>query len=312
MRKHSWNVIQKKKTFGAALILLSGLLVLALTGCSNSKDGSSSKNDSIVVATKGFAESDILANALKLLVDQDTDLKTSIKTLDNNLLWAAIDNGEVDTYVEYTGTALLNILKEQPIYDPQQAYESVVKLLKDRNKIDVLDPIGFNDTYAFVIRKETADKLGITNVSQLSEKSGELVFGTNAEFLKREDTWPLVEKVYNPKFKEQKTIQEAGLAYQAIGQGLIDVMVAYSTDSKIADKDLIALEDDKHVFVPYYAVPVVRESTLADHPELKDVLNKLKGSITDAEMQQLNGEVELKQRPALDVAKEWLTSKGLL
>lgn len=290
------------------IVGLSLVLVLAMTGCGKT----ASSSETITVATKGFAESDILANAIALLIENDTKLKTKITTLDNNLLWEAIQAGKVDTYVEYTGTALLNILKEKPEYDPQKAYDIVKEKLKEKNQIEVLEQIGFNDTYALVLRKEIAEKLNIKTTSELAAQAGDIVFGTSQEFLKREDTWPLVEKVYNPKFKEIKTIQNNALAYKAIEQGLIDVTDVYTTDSKIPISNFVVLEDDKHVFVPYFAIPVIREETLKQHPELKDVINKLAGKIDDAEMQKLNGEVEQKQRPAVDVAKEWLKNEGLI
>ncbi|GIO59965.1 MULTISPECIES: ABC transporter substrate-binding protein [Paenibacillus] len=297
---------------GMAAVMLALVMMLAVAGCGKSEGASSQGADTITIATKGFAESDILANAIKLLIEDNTKLKTKVTTLDNNLLWKAIDTGEVDTYVEYTGTALLNILKEKPVYDPQQAYEIVKKELKEKHRIDVLDQIGFNDTYALVLRKEAAEKWNIKTTSEMAEHAGVLVFGTSQEFLKREDTWPLVENVYNPKFKEIKTIQNNSLGYQAIEQGIIDVTAVYTTDSKIPTANFIVLDDDKHVFVPYFAIPVVREETLSKHPELKDIINKLSSTIDDAEMQKLNGEVEQKKRPALDVAKEWLQSEGLL
>lgn len=287
---------------------LSLVLVLAMTGCGKS----ASSSDTITVATKGFAESDILANAIALLIENDTKLSTKITTLDNNLLWEAIKAGDVDTYVEYTGTALLNILKEKPEYDPQKAYEIVKEKLKEKNQVEVLEQIGFNDTYALVLRKEIAEKLNIKTTSELAANAGELIFGTSQEFLKREDTWPLVQKVYDPKFKEIKTIQNNALGYKAIEQGLIDVTDVYTTDSKIPISNFIVLEDDKHVFVPYFAIPVIREETLKKHPELKDIINKLAGKIDDVEMQKLNGEVEQKQRPAIDVAREWLKNEGLI
>lgn len=279
-----------------------------MTGCGKS----ASSSDTITVATKGFAESDILANAIALLIENDTKLSTKITTLDNNLLWEAIKAGDVDTYVEYTGTALLNILKEKPEYDPQKAYEIVKEKLKEKNQVEVLEQIGFNDTYALVLRKEIAEKLNIKTTSELAANAGELIFGTSQEFLKREDTWPLVQKVYDPKFKEIKTIQNNALGYKAIEQGLIDVTDVYTTDSKIPISNFIVLEDDKHVFVPYFAIPVIREETLKKHPELKDIINKLAGKIDDVEMQKLNGEVEQKQRPAIDVAREWLKNEGLI
>ncbi|KQX48931.1 MULTISPECIES: glycine betaine ABC transporter substrate-binding protein [unclassified Paenibacillus] len=296
--------LQKTATIGLAIALTA-----ALTGCSKS---ASSSSDTIKIATKGFAESDILANAFKLLIENDTKLKTDITKLDNSLLWSAVKENKVDTYVEYTGTALINILKAEAEFDPQKAFDKVKKDLKEKNQITVLDPIGFNNTYAFGLRKEQAEKFGIKTTSQLAAKSGELIFGASEEFINRPDAWPPILKTYNPKFKEIKTIQNPGLAYQAIDQKLIDSMILFTTDSQITVKPIVVLEDDKHVFLPYYAVPLVRDAVLKDHPELKTVLNKLAGKITDAEMQKLNSEVELKQRPALDVAKEWLLSKDLI
>jgi osmoprotectant transport system substrate-binding protein len=298
----------KHKTIFARLSLLSLVLLLALTGCSTSKGAS----DTVVVATKGFAESDILANAISLLIQNDTKLKTKIVTMDNNLLWQGIQGGEVDTYVEYTGTALLNMLKEKPEYDPQKVYDIVKEKMKEQYQIEVLDQIGFNDTYALTLRKEIAEKYNIKTTSELAEHAGEAVFGTSQDFIKREDTWPLLEKAYNLQFKEIKTIQNNSMAYQAIQQGLIDVSTVYTTDSKILTGNFIVLEDDKNVFVPYFAIPLIREETLEKHPELRDVINKLAGTIDDSKMQNLNSEVESKKRPALDVAKEWLKSEGLL
>lgn len=294
--------------------LIIGLLIVfavSLAGCGKTGAGSG-KSDTINIATKGFAESDILANALKLLIENDTKLKTNISTLDNNLLWEAFKSGKVDTYVEYTGTALINILKEPPEYDAKKSYDKVAKLLEEKNQVTVLDPIGFNDTYAFALHKDVAQKYGIKTTSQLAEKSPELIFGASEEFLNRPDAWPVILKTYNPKFKEIKSIQDHGLAYQALEQKAIDSFILYTTDSKITVSPLVVLEDDKHVFLPYDAIPVVRDATLKDHPELKTVLNKLSGKINDKEIQKLNGEVEIKKRPALDVAKEWLIAQGLI
>ena len=297
-------------------ILLSMFLVLTLllsiTGCGKGKTSSSAKTDSIVIATKGFAESDILANMLKILVENDTNLKVEIKTLDNKLLWDGVKRGEVDAYVEYTSTALLNILKLDPIRDPNKVYKTVSKGLDEKYKIKTLDPIGFNSSYGMALRKETARKLGITNISNLSDKSKQLVFGASQEYMNRPDSWPILEKAYNFKFKEIKTIQQKSLQYKAVEQELIDSMIVYTTDSKILSSNLVVLNDDKHVFLPYYAVPLVRENTLKQHPKLKDALNKLAGKITDKEIKRLNSEVDLKQKLASDVAKEWLQGEGLI
>ena len=301
------------------ILFLSMIVVtLLLAGCGQGQEKASGSSeakketDTIVIATKGFAESDILANAIKLLIEKETDLKTELKSLDNKLLWDAISSGDVDTYVEYTGTALLNILKRDPIFDADEAYNEVAKGLKEEHQLAILDPIGFNNTYGLAVKKDIAEKNNLKSISDLSKVSDQLVLGASQEYINRPDSWPMIEKTYNLKYKEIKTIQEPALQYQAVEQGLIDSMVVYSTDSKIASSGLKVLKDDKNVFLPYYAAPIVREETLEKHPELEEVLNQLAGKVSDEEMQKLNGEVELEQRPALDVAEEWLEEQGLL
>lgn len=308
--KHAGNISRNwlQKTLIVSLLIA---LTIVMSGCGKTAAGSG-KSDTIHIATKGFAESDILANAIKLLIENDTKLKTTIQKLDNALLWGAIQENKIDTYVEYTGTALINILKEQPEFDSKKSYEKVKKLLKEKNQITVLDPIGFNNTYAFALHKEVADKYKITKTSQLAEKSGEINFGASQEFLNRPDAWPPIVAAYNPKFKEIKNIQDKGIAYKALEQKIIDSFILYSTDAQISVSPLVVLEDDKHVFLPYDAIPIIRDGALKEHPEIKDAINKLSGKLNDSEILKLNAEVELKQRPALDVAKEWLIAKGLI
>jgi len=232
--------------------------------------------------------------------------------MDNKLRWEGIGLGDVSACVEYTGTTLLNILKQEPEFDPEAAYEKTVRLLKENNHLIALDPIGFNNTYVFTVRKEVADQYGLKTATQLAEHSGELVFGSSQEFLNRPDAWPYVEEIYQPKFKEIKTIQEVSLQYKAAEQKLIDVFLPYSTDSKLLNDQLVTLEDDKHVFLPYDAFPIVREETLNEYPELEKTLNALADKIDEAVIQRLNLEVEQNRRPPLDVAKEWLKSEGFI
>lgn len=305
--KMKWS---KLKIVVSVFIVFS--LILITAGCGKSSNSSSGKTDQIVIATKGFAESDILANMIKLLIENNTKLTTKIEKLDNNLLWNAVKTGKVDTYVEYTGTALINILKQKPIYDANKSYKTVSRQLEDKFKLKALNPIGFNDTYALILKKDKAKKLGITDISQLAKKSGQLTLGASEEYLKRPDSWPILKKTYNLNFKEIKSIQDKSLQYKAAQQNIIDSMIAYSTDSQIPSSGMVVIKDNKHVFLPYHAFPLIRDSVLKKHPELKGIINKLSGKISDSEMQKLNGEVELKKRPALDVAKEWLKDNGLI
>ncbi|NUU59060.1 glycine/betaine ABC transporter substrate-binding protein [Paenibacillus sp. JW14] len=297
----------RKKSRSLVMLGLSLTLALAVTGCGKSEG---SGTDTITIASKGFGESDILANAISQLIEHDTKLNTKIVSL--GPVWEALEKGEIDTYIEYTGTALIKILKEKPENDPQKVYDIVKEKFKEKHQVEVLDQLGFNNTYGFVMRKEFAEKQNIKSISDLAAHSKDLVFGTSQDFLMSEDTWPVIQKVYNPQFKEIKNIPNRVLAYKAIEQNLIDVTNAYTTDSQIPLSNFVVLKDDKQVFVPYYAIPLIRGEVVEKHPELREIINKLAGRLDDDKMQRLNGEVDVKQRTPKDVAKEWLESEGLL
>ncbi len=304
------------KLWKSLLTVGVSLLLLVVTACGNSSSKISGSSDSdggtITISSKGFTEQEILANMLKLLVENDTDLEVNYKTnLSDNVLWEAFKKGEVDAYVEYTGTALLQYLKQEPIYDAQKVYNEVAKQYKDKYQWTWLEPIGFNDTYAVAIRNEDAEKYGISTTSELAEQSDNFVFGSAQEFLNRPDGYPAIEKTYNMKFKNVESFG-AQLDYQALSQKQVDSIIVYSTDGRIPENDIKVLEDDKHLFLPYDAVPIVKDEVLEKHPELKDVLNKLADKISDDQMQQLNYEVDIKKAKAADVAKKFLTEQGLL
>ncbi len=263
-------------------------------------------------SSKGFTEQEVLANMLKLLVENDTDLKVNLKTnLSDNVLWEAVKTGEIDAYVEYTGTALLQYLKKDPLYDSQEVYDVVAKEFKDYYKWTWLDPIGFNDTYAVAIRNEDAEKYGISTTSQLAEQSDKFVFGSAQEFLNRPDGYPAIEETYKMNFKAVESFG-AQLDYQALSQKQVDSIIVYTTDGRIPENDIKVLEDDKNLFLPYDAVPLVKDKVLEKYPELKNVLNKLAGKISNDQMQQLNYEVDIEKAKAEEVAKQFLTEQGLL
>ncbi|WP_245575854.1 glycine betaine ABC transporter substrate-binding protein [Alicyclobacillus contaminans] len=293
---------------GLSTVVLAVGLTAGLTACGPGV----SDADTIVVGGKNFTEQDIMANMLTDLIQKDTKLHVKTKTwLDSNVVWNAMKNGSIDVYVEYTGTGLANILKEKPMTDPQKVYDEVKKQFEQQYHVTWLEPIGFNNTYAMAMRAGEAKRLGISTVSQLAAKSDQLTLGTEQDFITRADGLPAMNKLYNTHFKAVKSM-EIGLKYSALTNGKVDVIDAFSTDGNIPANHLVLLKDDKHLFPPYYAVPIVRDSVLKAHPELKDVLNKLAGKITDAEMQKLNEEVDLQHKKAADVAEEWLKQNGLL
>jgi osmoprotectant transport system permease protein len=205
----------------------------------------------------------------------------------------------------------VNILNQSPQSDPDKVYDYVKKEFKEKFGIDMLKPLGFNNTYALAVRQDSAEQYNLNTISDLAKVSEGMIMGPTIEFPNREDGLIGLSKTYNLKFKDVKAI-DGGLRYTALDNHKSDVIDAFSTDGLIEEFGLKVLEDDKNFFPPYYAVPIVKEETLKEHPELKEVLNSLAGVLTDDKMRKLNYKVDsLKESPA-KVAKEFLKEEGLI
>ncbi|XJZ25674.1 glycine betaine ABC transporter substrate-binding protein [Bacillota bacterium Lsc_1132] len=269
--------------------------------------------DKIVIGTKNFSEQLILGNMLADLIENKTDLQVDRKLNlgGTQVAFGAIKSGDIDMYVEYTGTGLVDIMKKQAVNNPQQVYNIVKKEFKSKYGIDLLQPLGFNNTYALAVRQETASKYGLKTISDLAKVSNQMIIGPTIEFPNRNDGLPGLTKAYNMNFKAVKAV-DGGLRYTALKNYKSDVIDAFSTDGLLEAFHLKVLEDDKHFFPPYYAVPIIKESTLKEHPELKKVINSLAGKLSDEKMRDLNYKVDsLKQSPD-KVAKEFLQKEGLI
>lgn len=269
--------------------------------------------DKIVIGSKNFSEQLILGNMLADLIENKTDLEVERKLNlgGSQVAFSALNNGDIDVYVEYTGTGLVNILNQKPLSDPDKVYNIVQKEFNKKYGIELLKPLGFNNTYALAVRQDTAEQYQLETISDLAKVSGELIMGPTIEFPNREDGLIGLEKAYNMGFKEVKAV-DGGLRYTALDNHKSDVIDAFSTDGLLEEFGLKVLKDDKNFFPPYYAVPIIKEETLKEHPELKDALNSLAGKLTDEKMRKLNYKVDsLKESPA-KVAKEFLVEEGLL
>ncbi len=272
----------------------------------------------VVIGSKNFTESKILCEMLALLVDDRTERSVGTKTWMPTLVcFNALDANDLDAYPEYTGTGLVTILKEPALTDPNAVYRKVSQAFAETYDLVWLDPLGFNNTYTITMRAEQAKELGIETVSDLAEhlRSGaepELRAGFNAEFLQREDGYPGVKEAYGLAFPSEPKLLESGVMYKACADKDVDVICGFATDGRIPAFDLITLADDKRFFPPYYAAPLVRQTTLDRYPELREVLNLLAGRISDDEMRQMNYEVDENGREAVDVAREFLVREGLL
>lgn len=271
------------------------------------------KGETIVVGSKNYTEQLILGNIVADLLEEHTDLNIERKLNlgGSSVITSAIDSGEIDLYVDYTGVLLLNILKEKSIKDKDEAYIKTKSEMEKKYDITLLEPLGFNNTYTIAMKKETAEKYGLNSISDLTKVSGELVFSPTMEFENRDDGLLGLNKVYGLKFKDIKAM-DGGLRYSALEKGECDAIDSFSTEGLLKAFDLKVLEDDKEFFPPYNAVPVIRMDTLEKYPEVGDVLDMLTGKLTEDVMIELNYKVDkLSMAPEL-VAKEFLISEGLI
>ncbi|WP_045523924.1 ABC transporter permease/substrate-binding protein [Neobacillus niacini] len=269
--------------------------------------------DKIVIGSKNFSEQLILGHMLADLVESKTDIEVDRKMNlgGSQVAFSAIKNGDIDVYVEYTGTGLVNILNQSPQSDSDKVYDHVKKEFHEKFGIEMLKPLGFNNTYALAVRQDTAQQYNLDTISDLAKVSDGMIMGPTIEFPNREDGLIGLSKTYNLNFKEVKAV-DGGLRYTALDNHKSDVIDAFSTDGLIEEFGLKVLEDDKNFFPPYYAVPIVKEETLKEHPELEEALNALAGKLTDDKMRKLNYKVDsLKESPA-KVAKEFLQEEGLI
>ncbi|HHV72736.1 MAG TPA: osmoprotectant ABC transporter substrate-binding protein [Clostridia bacterium] len=300
----------QRKGFKYILLMVFLGLTLVLAGC-----GGGSKGDKIVIGTQTYTEPTIIGNMLKILIEENTDLNVEMKTNlgASSVTQAAIEAGEIDIYGGYTGTALTGPLGvTEKMTDPQEVYDYVKSEFEKRWNITWLEPYGFQNTYALAMRRDLAEELGVKKVSDLKGKAENLTLGTDTTFLERQgDGYAAFSRHYGFDFKE-KYPMEISLVYKAAKERDVDVVVAYSTDARIALYDLVILEDDKQFFPPYHMATVIRQEVLDNHPGLKEVLNKLGGQISEEEMQQLNLEVDEKGRDHEEVAREFLAKKGLI
>jgi osmoprotectant transport system permease protein len=291
-------------SFASILLIIAGAFTIYSKATAEEK---------IVIGSKNFNEQLILGNMYADLIENKTDIQVERKLNlgGSQVAFSALKTGDIDMYVEYTGTGLVNILNQPPQSDPDAVYDLVKKEFKQKYGFDLLKPIGFNNTYALAVRQDTAEEYGLKTISDLAKVSTNLTMGPTIEFSTREDGLVGLSKDYNLKFKDVKAI-DGGLRYTALDNHKSDVIDAFSTDGLLEEFHLKVLKDDKNFFPPYYAVPMLKEETLKEHPELKKVINALAGKLTDEKMRELNYKVDsLKQSPA-KVAKEFLETEGLL
>src|ERR1700730_305078 len=273
----------------------------------------SSQKAQIVIGSKFFTEQVVLAELLAQHIEARTGIHVKRKTnLGGTLLvHKAMQAGQVDLYVEYTGTALYAVLNETPAGDSTAVYQRVKQLYAQRFNFAVTEPLGFENTFAMVIRGDDAQRLHLQRTSDILPLARKWRVGVGFEFLERSDGFRGWSERYNLHFAQQPSVMDLGLIYRALQDHQVDIVAGNSTDGVIDSLHLVVLEDDRHYFPPYDAVPIIRQGTLEKFPQLRAILSELGGKVTAAEMRHLNYLVDAEQRDVAAVVREFRQSRGL-
>jgi len=263
----------------------------------------------VVVGSKDFTESRILSEMVAQTIEARTDIKVEQATeLSGDLCHRELVAGQIDMYVEYTGTAFTAILKHQPISDPRAVYDQVKRDYESLFKLDWLEPLGFNNTFAILVRGEDARRLKLQTISDAARYAAQWRAGFGQDFMSRKDGYPGFAQIYGLKFAEPPREMDLSLSYQALANKQVDLIAGNSTDGLIDKLGLFQLEDDRRYFPPYEAAPVVRRETLERFPQLTDAINSLAGKITNEQMRKLNYAVDADKRDVKVVVREFLST----
>jgi osmoprotectant transport system substrate-binding protein len=276
-------------------------LALVLSGCMPKSSG-------LAVGSKNFTEQLVLGELLAQYLARFTSMPIDRRfyLAGTYICHQALLAGRIDMYVEYTGTALVAILKEKPVSDHAAVFNTVKDLYSRRFGLEVLPSLGFDNTFAMVMRGNDARRLRLKTLSDAAAISSQLRLGVGYEFLERPDGYKGLADKYGFKFAETPRVMDLGLLYRALQNNQVDIVAGSNTDGLIAALDLVVLEDDRHYFPPYDAVPIVRRATLERHPEVRTALQKLSGRITADDMRRMNYAVDGEKKDAAQVVKDFL------
>jgi len=289
-----------QKRFSKLLCLVCLVSVATLSACSRA--------DRIVVGSKNFTEQVILGELLAQQIERKTDLRVDRKlNLGGTLIChQALVAGQIDAYVEYTGTALTAVLKEPPSNDSARVYETVKAAYKNRFGINWTEPLGFNNTFAIIVRKADAQALNLKTISDAAPQTTHWTAGFGYEFIEREDGYNGLAKIYGLRFPNPPRVMDLGITYKAAAEKQVDFIAGNSTDGLIDALGLVVLEDDKHYFPPYDAVALVRDAVVAKHPEVRQALKELAGKVSEDQMRRLNYAVDGEHKDVKEVVREFL------
>jgi osmoprotectant transport system substrate-binding protein len=288
------------------VILFLSLSLSILSACRKSQPH-------LTIGSKFFTEQVVLAELLAQHIEARTGIHVDRKSnLGGTLLCQkALLSGDLDLYVEYTGTALTAVLNESPSPDSSDVYTRVKQGYAQHFNLEVTEPLGFENTFAMVVRAEDAQRLHLRNTTDIAPFAPKMRAGFGYEFLERPDGFRGWSQLYGVHFAAPPSVMDLGLIYRALVDKKVDIVAGNSTDGLIDALHLVPLIDDKHYFPPYDAVPIVRRDALAKFPQLRAALADLANKIPAEEMRRLNSEVDANQRDPAKVVRAFRASKGL-
>lgn len=292
-------------TVGAMILIILLVVVVPLFG---------KKGDTITLAGKLGSEPSIITNMYKILIEDETDDTVDVKDGmgKTSFLFNALKSDDIDGYLEFTGTVLGELTKEDLKSKKEDAvYQQAKQSLEKKYDMTMLKPMKYNNTYALAVKKDFAKENNIKTIGDLKKVEDKIKPGFTMEFNDRPDGYKAVSKAYGLNLSNVKKM-EPKLRYTAVEKDNINLIDAYSTDAELKQYDMVVLKDDKHVFPPYQGAPMFKEKFLKQHPEIKKPLNKLEGKISDEEMQEMNYKVTVKNEDPYNVAKHYLEKEDLV
>jgi osmoprotectant transport system permease protein len=311
-RRFSFEAKRKSATsVKLKLALAAGVVLLLIAGVAFWRSvarPTPTSQGHVAIGSKDFTESALLAEiAAQMLEARGVSVERRFE-LGGNLPHEALVSGTLDLYPEYTGTSFTAILHHSPIGDPRAVYNQVKQEYADKFKVEVSPPLGFENTFAILVRGDEARRLNLKTISDASPQAPRWRAGFGQDFMSRDDGYPGFSKTYGLKFAQVREM-DLSLTYIALASRQVDLIAGNSTEGRIATLDLVQLADDRHFFPPYEAVYLVREDSLTRVPALGEVLSRLANAISTDDMRGLNYEIDGNKRDPKEVVKEWLKTK---
>ncbi|HEX4643908.1 MAG TPA: glycine betaine ABC transporter substrate-binding protein [Candidatus Acidoferrales bacterium] len=271
------------------------------------------RSETIVVGSKNFTEQIVLGELFAQQIEAHSALRVErrLNLGGTFICHDALVAGKIDLYPEYTGTSLTAVLKDPPQNDPVAVLRRVQEEYRARFHMEVMPPLGFNNTFAMIVRGDDAGNLHLRTISDVAAYAPKWRAGFGYEFMERPDGYRGWVAAYGLHFAGAPRILDLGLLYRALADKQVDLVAGNSTDGTIESLHMVVLEDDRHYFPPYEAVPLVRSDTLEKHPEVREAIGALAGKISVGEMRAMNYAVDGEHRDPADVVRAFRQSRGL-